>query len=124
MKILRQGRGTAGDVRVAYLQLLREARHCGWQTLLVGSGLWLEIAICTENFVADWAAALEHQRLRPEGMDAGHRGRQIVSAAQGRLIRFLRWLEPRARLGRRLAERIDRALLERRGLAGHADGWL
>ncbi len=115
MKTLRQGRGRANEVRLAYLRLLQEARHCGWQALLVGSGLWLEIATCAENFVTDWAEALEQQKVRPEGARAGRRDRQIISGVRDRIVRPLRWLEPRAKSWRRLAERIDGALLERRG---------
>lgn len=107
--------GTDGDVRVAYLRLLQEARHCGWQTLLVGSGLWLEVAVCAENFVMDWAKALEQQNLQAEAVRAGRRDSRIINGARGRIVRSLRWLELRARAWRQLAERIDGALLERRG---------
>ena len=47
--------GATVGVRAALRQCLREARRFGWQLLLVGSGFWLEAAVCTERFVVDVA---------------------------------------------------------------------
>lgn len=104
--------GTAAGVRGAYRRFLQEARRVGWQSLLVGTGLWLHVAVCTESFVVDFAEALERRRPRATRWDS-----RTVNGVWERSIRVVRRCEPGVRAWRRLAARIDLALIERCGLA-------
>lgn len=84
----------------------------GWQSLWVGAGLWLEAAVCTERFVVDLAEILERRRPRPVRWDS-----RIAIRMLETLVRVVRRCEPGVRAWRRLATRIDVALIERCGLA-------
>ena len=105
-------------VRVAFWGFLREARQLGWQTALVGSGLWLEAALCAELFVVDLADALEQRRPAY----ATYWSSRILGGVSERLVRAVRWCAPGARAWRRLAAHTDAALLARRWLTGHGPG--
>ena len=113
--------GAATGVRAALRRFLHEARRFGWQILLVGSGFWLEAAVCTERFVVDLADALEQRRLRPDHAVARHWSSRFVNGVQGGLVRAVRRCEPAARAWQRLAARTDVALLERRNLSRPSD---
>ena len=102
----------SAEVRATYRQLLQEVRRLGWQSLGIGTGLWLEAAICTERFVADSADALERRKPEPKGWDS-----RIISEVDERLIRVARGCELRTKAWRRLAARIDATLIERGSLA-------
>lgn len=115
-----EARATAG-VRAALRQCLREARRFSWQILLVGSGFWLEAAVCTERFVVDVAAAFEQKRGQPDHMVARHWSSRIVHGVWGRLVRAVRRCEPAAKAWHRHAIRTDIALLERYTLSGQAE---
>jgi len=110
--------GVTAGVRAALRQWRREARRFGWQILLVGSGFWLEAAVCTERFVVDVAAVLEQRRGQPDHAVARHWSSRIVNGVRGRLVRTVRRCEPAARAWQRLAMRTDIALLERYNLSG------
>jgi len=110
--------GATAGVRAALRQCLREARRCGWQLLLVGSGLWLEAAVCTERFVVDVAAVLEQRGRQPDHALARHWSSRIVNVVRGRLVRAIRRCAPAAGAWQRLAARTDIALLERYHLSG------
>src|SRR5262245_53139281 len=110
--------GATAGVRAALRQCRREARRFGWQLLLVGSGFWLEAAVCTERFVVDVAAILEQRRGQPDHALARHWSRRIVNGVRGRLVRALRRCAPAAGAWHRLATRTDIALLERYNLSG------
>src|SRR5712691_9438495 len=99
--------GATAGVRAALRQCLHEARRFGWQVLLVGSGFWLEAAICTERFVLDLADALEQRKLSSDNTVARHWSSWIVNGLRGGLIRVVRRCEPAARAWQRLAARID-----------------
>src|SRR5438552_1696297 len=58
--------GATAGIRAALRQCLREVQQFGWQALLVGSGFWLEAAVCTERFVVDVADVLEQRRWQPD----------------------------------------------------------
>ena len=108
----------ATGVRAAFWGFIREARQVGWQALLVGSGLWLQAAVCAERFVVDLADALE--RRRPAY--AMHCSSRILGGVSERLVCAVRWYAPGARAWRRQAARTDTALLARRCLTGHRPG--
>ena len=110
--------GATAGVRAALRQCLREARRFGWQILLVGSGFWLEAAVCTERFVVDVAAVLEQRRGQPDHVVARHWSSRIVNGVRGRLVRAVRRCEPAAMAWQRLALRTDIALLERYNRSG------
>jgi len=110
--------GATAGVRAALRQCLREARRFGWQILLVGSGFWLEAAVCTERFVVDVAAVLEQRRGQPDHVVARHWSSRTVNGVRGRLVRAVRRCEPAAMAWQRLALRTDIALLERYNLSG------
>lgn len=110
--------GATAGVRAALRQCLREARRCGWQILLVGSGFWLEAAVCTERFVVDVAAVLEQRQRQPDHAVARHWSSRIVNGVRGRLVRAIRRCAPAAGAWQRLAMRTDIALLERYNLSG------
>jgi len=110
--------GATAGVRAALRQCLREARRFGWQLLLVGSGFWLEAAVCTEKFVVDVAAVLERRRRQSDHTVARHWSSRIVHGMRGRLVRAIRQCEPAARAWQRLALRTDIALLQRYNLSG------
>ena len=113
--------GATAGVRAALRQCLREARRFGWQVLLVGSGFWLEAAVCTERFVVDVADVLEQRRWQPDHAVARHWSARLVNGVRGGLVRAVRRCEPAARAWQRLAARTDVALLERRNLSRHSD---
>ena len=113
--------GATAGVRAALRQCLHEARRCGWQVLLVGSGFWLEAALCTARFVVDVADILEQRGWQPEHAVARHWSSRIVNGVQERLARAVRRCAPAARAWQRLAARTDIALLERRNLSRHSD---
>jgi len=113
--------GATADVRAALRQCLREARRFGWQVLLVGSGFWLEAALCTERFVVDVADVLEQRRGQSSHAVARHWSARLVNGVRGGLVRAVRRCEPAARAWQRLAARTDVALLERRNLSRHSD---
>ena len=104
----------ADGVRAAYQRLLQEARHLGWQILLVGSGFWLVAVVCIERFVAAYAEALERQGPGPESVRAGRWDNHLVGEMRGKLVHAARWCEQRAKGWQRRAEQIDTALLKRR----------
>lgn len=106
---------TAAGVSSALRRLLQEVRRFGWQILLVGSGFWLEAAVCAESFVVDCADALEGRRPRLATAVGERWGDRIVREVWERLIRAFRWCVPGTRACRGLVMRIDTALLERRG---------
>lgn len=105
--------GESAGVRAACQRFLLEAQLFAWQFLLVGSGLWLEEAVCTERFFADLAEALDRRKARFESVCPGWWDSRIASGVWGGLIRVVRWCEPRAKAWRRLATETDMALLER-----------
>lgn len=105
--------GAAVGVRAALQRFLHEARRCGWQALLVGSGFWLRAAVCTKRFVVDLANALELRTLPSDKAVAGHWSSRIVNRMRGGLVRAVRWCAPAAGAWQRLAARTDLALLER-----------
>ena len=113
--------GATAGVRVALQQCLRETRWFGWQVLLVGSGFWLEAAVCTERFVVDVANVLEQRRWQPGHTVARHWSVQLANGVLGGLVRAVRRCEPPARAWQRLAARTDVALLERRNPSRHSD---
>ena len=113
--------GATAGVRAALRQCRREARRFGWQILLVGSGFWLEAAVCTERFVVDVADVLEQRRWQPGHTVARHWSVQLANGVLGGLVRAVRRCEPAARAWQRLAARTDVALLERRNLNRHSD---
>ena len=105
--------GMASGVRGACRHLLEEARRFAWQFLGVGSGLWLEAALCTERFVVDLAEALE-RRLKPESALARRWDGRVVNDLLGRrLVHTVRRGEPGATAWRRLAMRIDTAVVQK-----------
>ena len=108
--------GATAGVRAALRQCLREARRFGWQILLVGSGFWLEAAVCTERFVVDVAAVLEQRRGQPDHAVTRHWSSRIMNGVRGRLVRTVRRCEPAAKSWQHLAMRTDIALLERYNL--------
>jgi hypothetical protein len=114
-----EARVTAG-IRAALWRFLHEARRCGWQLLVVGSGFWLEAAVCTARFVVDLADALEQRRLSPDHALARHWSARPVNGVLGGLIRAARRCEPAARAWQRRAARTDAALLELRSLSRHS----
>ena len=115
-----EARATAG-IRAALWRFLRETRRFGWQLLLVGSGFWLEAAVCTERFVVDLADALEQRRLSPDHAVARHWSARLVNGVLGGLVRAVRRCAPAARAWQRLAARTDVALLEHRNLSRPSD---
>jgi hypothetical protein len=116
--------GRAAGVSAALRRLHREVQGFGWQLLVVGSGLWREAAGCVERFVVDAAEALEQRSPRSTQGGGGRWGNRTMHGVGGRLVRAVHWCELRARACRRLAVRIDDALLARRdrpdGSAGPA----
>jgi len=92
-----------------------EVRSLWWQLLLVGNGLWLGAAICGEHFVVDLAESLEQRAPRAETAVAGRRGWRILGSIRRRLVGAVRWCQPGAKAWRRLAVRMDVALLKQRG---------
>ena len=110
--------GATAGVRAALRQCLHEARRFGWQVLLVGSGFWLEAAVCAERFVVDVADILEQRGRQPDHAVARHWSSRIVNGVRERLVRAVRRCEPAARAWQRLAVRTDLALLERYNLSG------
>ncbi len=114
--------GTTAGVRTALRRFRDEVRRFGWQLLVVGSGLWHEAAGCVERFVVDYAAALEQQRPRVDRERAGLWGSCLIPGIEGRIIRMVRGCEPWASTCRRLAVRIDDALLARRNRSASEDG--
>lgn len=113
--------GATDGVRAALRQCLYEARRFGWQALLVGSGFWLEAAVCTERFVVDVADILEQRRWQPDNAVARHWSSRIVDGVRGGLTRAVRRCEPAARAWQRLAARTDAVLLEHCNLSRHSD---
>lgn len=113
--------GATAGVRAALWQCLYEARRFGWQVLLVGSGFWLESAVCTERFVVDVADILEQRRWPSDNAIVRHWSSRIVNGVRGGLVRAVRQCEPAARAWQRLAARTDIALLERCSLRRHSD---
>ena len=111
--------GAAVGVRAALRRFLHEARRFGWQVLLVGSGFWLEAAVCTERFVVDLANALEQRKLLSDHAVARHWSSRSVNGVRGGLVRAVRWCAPAAGAWQRLAARTDVALLERRNPIRH-----
>ena len=104
-------------VGVACRRFLQEGRRVAWQVLWIGSGLWLGAALCTEKFVVDLAETLERRReSQPEGVRAGRWDGRVTDAVWHNLMRVARWCEPRASACRRLATRVDGALIQRCGL--------
>ena len=97
-------------VRAAFRDFLSQARRLGWQTLLLGSGLWLEAALCAERFVVDLANALDLRRPA----HARYTRSRILGGVSGRLVCAVRWCAPGARAWRRLAAQTDAAFLARR----------
>ncbi len=100
--------GTAPGVRAACWRFLQQARGAGWQSLWVGTGIWLRVAVCAESFVVDLVGTLE--RRRPE---AAHWHSRIVNGMWEWSIRAVRRCEPGLRAWRQRAMRTDAALLER-----------
>src|SRR5574341_387184 len=113
--------GATAGVRAALRQCLRETRRCGWQVLLVGSGFWLEAAVCTVRFVVDLADTLEQRRGQSSHAVTRHWSTQLVHGMLEGLVRVVRRCEPAARAWQRLAARTDATLLERRNLSRHSD---
>jgi len=110
--------GATAGVRAALRQCLRETRRCGWQVLLVCSGVWLEAAVCTERFVVDVPTVLEQRRGHPGHAVTGHWSAQLVHGMLGGLVRAVRRCEPAAMSWQRLAMGTDIVLLERYNLSG------
>ncbi len=115
-----EARATAA-IRAALGRFLHEARRFGWQFLLVGSGFWLEAAVCTERFVADIADDLDHRRGQSGRAVTGHWSAQLVNGMLGGLVRAVRRCEPAATAWQRLAARTDVTVLERRNLSRRSD---
>ena len=113
--------GAAVGVRAALRRFLHEARHCGWQALLVGSGFWLRAAVCTERFVVDLADALEQRRLPSDQAVARHWSNRLMHGVRGGLVHAVRRCAPAAGAWQRLAARTDIALLERCNPSRHPD---
>jgi len=105
------------DLLAAWRSLLRELRDLGWQVLLIGSGFYLEIAVCAERFAADWAAALERRLLYAKEQPTGSRPRRFMGSVWAGIFRVVRRAEPGIRAWRQQAARWDTALLARRGPA-------
>ena len=113
--------GATAGIRAALRQCLREVQQFGWQALLVGSGFWLEAAVCTERFVVDVANALEQRRWQPDHAIARHWSVRLVNGVLRGLVRAVRRCAPAARAWQHLAARTDVALLERRNLSRPSD---
>lgn len=90
-------------------------RSLGWQVLLIGSGLHLEIAACAERFVADWAATLEQRQAYPERLLRGSWPHRLAGSIWARIFRVVRRARPGTEVWRQRAVRWDAALLARRG---------
>ena len=120
-----RGRGEAEaetvPVRVAHRLLLHEVRGLGWELLWIGSGIWLQAAICAERFVVDLAEAMERRSLEPETISARRWHNWITSRLWRRPVSVVRRCEPATTAWQHLATRIDMALFRRSSLTGRRD---
>ena len=107
----------APGFRAACRRLLQEVQWLGWQALWVGSGLWLAVLVCLDRLVMDSSEALEWSR--PQAKETGWE--RLLRGVRGRLARGARRCAARTSAWRRLAARVDMALLERRS-ATRRDG--
>ncbi len=102
-----------GEIRSVSRLFLGDIQRLGFLFLRVGTGIWLEAALCTEGFIVDTADVLERRRVQLERIRPLRWERQIIQRIWGAAIRAARFVEPRIKSWRRLATRIDRVLLEK-----------
>ncbi len=102
------------SVEVLVAALRREVERLGLQTLLIGSGFWVEAARCAERFVADLAIAFEERGMYTSVSTEGHKAYHIIAVIFSRLGYAARRCEPPLATWRGQAARLDQELLARR----------
>jgi len=101
------------EVRSATRLFLGDIQRLGFLFLRLGTGIWLDAALCMESLVVDTAEVLEQRRAQLERISHRFGGSRVIQWIWGRAIRAARLVEPGIKSWRRLATRIDRVLLEK-----------